>query len=151
MERIKSQLSAIPVSWKCPDIGKYKLSVDGYCKGNPTSVREGGILRDQNGHMIMAFTSYLGECSNNYTEIQAIKIGLKWCLDNDEIKSIQAIKAEGHIQFSHVFKEGKITADLIANLAEFKKSNSFFTTAINLPMQITSTSKNEEKGGQILE
>ncbi|WMV47110.1 hypothetical protein MTR67_040495 [Solanum verrucosum] len=57
-------------------------SVDGYCKGNPTSVGEGGILRDQNGHMIMAFTSYLGECSNNYTEIQAIKIELKWCLDN---------------------------------------------------------------------
>ncbi|KAK4731877.1 hypothetical protein R3W88_024865 [Solanum pinnatisectum] len=95
--------------------------------------------------MIMAFASYLGECSNNHAEIQAIKIGLKWCLDNDEIKSIQAMKAEGHIQFSHIFKEGNPTADLIANLAEFKKSNSFFTAAINLPMQIISTSKNERK------
>lgn len=50
----------------------------------------------------MAFTSYLGVCSNNYAEIQAIKIGLKWCLDNgfrstswllrDEIKKIEAMK-----------------------------------------------------------
>lgn len=42
------------------------------------SAGAGGILRDHNGHMVMAFTSYLGECSNNYAGIQAIK----WCLDN---------------------------------------------------------------------
>ncbi|WMV55670.1 hypothetical protein MTR67_049055 [Solanum verrucosum] len=126
--------------------------------------------------MIMAFAFYLGECSNNYAEIQAIKIGLKWCLDNGfrnliiesdslltihmingnistswllkyEIKKIQAMNAEGHIQFNHIFREGNSTADFLANLAEFKKYNSFFTTAINLPMQIISTLKNEKKRG----
>lgn len=29
VERIRPQLSIIPVSWKCPDIGKYKLNIDG--------------------------------------------------------------------------------------------------------------------------
>lgn len=132
-------------------------------------------MRDRNGHMIMAFASYLGECSNNCAEIQAMKIGLKWCLDNgfrnliiesdswltihmingnistswllkDEIKKIQAMKTNGQIEFNHILREGNSTADLLANLAEFHNSNSFFTAAVNLPIHIMSTLNNEEKG-----
>lgn len=58
-------------------------------------------------------------------------ISTSW-LFKDEIKKIQAMNAEGLIQFN--LQRRNSTANLLANLAEFKKYNSFFTTAINLPM-----------------
>ncbi|KAH0711931.1 hypothetical protein KY289_007890 [Solanum tuberosum] len=59
MDNIKPKLDIIPVWWSRPNLGDFKLNVDGCSKGNPGSVGGGGILRNHLGHMIMAFTTYL--------------------------------------------------------------------------------------------
>ncbi|XP_075096253.1 uncharacterized protein LOC142174367 [Nicotiana tabacum] len=147
VDRIKPKLSIIPVLWNNPAFGEFKLNVDGCSKGNPGNAGGGGILRDHLGHMVMAFTVYLGCCSNNSAEVQASKTGMRLCLDHgfnkltiesdsllvlqmtkgeistawqirEEVKEIQAMNTDGQLQFTHTFREGNIPADLLANLAE---------------------------------
>lgn len=77
VDSIQPQLDITPVRWNKPDFGEFKLNVDGCFKGNSGNAGGGGILRDHLGHMIMAFTVYLGCTTNNSAEVQAIKIRLK--------------------------------------------------------------------------
>lgn len=173
VDRIKRMLSIIPVIWNNPTFGEFKLNVDGCSKGNPGNAGGGGILRDHLGHMVMAFTVYLGCCSNNSAEVQASKTGMRLCLDHgfnkltiesdsllvlqmikgeistawqirEEVKEIQAMNTDGQFQFTHTFREGNIPADLLANLAERDRKKQFFIGAINMPRQITSSVKNDE-------
>lgn len=41
-----------------------------------------GILRDQHGAMVFAYTIPLGHGSNNQAEIQAVTSGIQWCLQH---------------------------------------------------------------------
>ncbi|OIS97451.1 putative ribonuclease h protein [Nicotiana attenuata] len=100
---IKPQLHILPVRWNKPSVGEFKLNVDGCSKGNPGNAGCGGVLRDHLGRLIMAFTVYLGSCSNNSAEAQAIKTGVRWCLDHgfnrltvesDSLVVIQMIRGE---------------------------------------------------------
>ena len=47
---------------------------------NPGKLGGGGILRDKEGKQLMAFTTPLGEGTNNKDEIQATIFGLTWNL-----------------------------------------------------------------------
>lgn len=175
VDKIKPQLNIILVRWNKLAIEDLKLNIDGCSKGNPGNAGGGGILRYHLGHMIMEFTIYLGCCSNSYAEAQAIKTGLRWCLDHgfnmvtiesdsflmiqiikgnittswhikDEISEIQAMNLVGHFQFDHTFREGNIPAELLSNLVVLDRKNIFFTEAIGLPRQIISPMKNDEIG-----
>ncbi|KAK6798142.1 hypothetical protein RDI58_005844 [Solanum bulbocastanum] len=44
------------------------LSIRRCSKGNPGTSGGGGCLRDHNGILVMAFRSFLGNCTNNFTE-----------------------------------------------------------------------------------
>ncbi|XP_041001580.1 uncharacterized protein LOC121247270 [Juglans microcarpa x Juglans regia] len=69
------------VAWQKPAQGWLKLNTDGSSLGNPGSSGVGGIIRNDRGHMVHAFNSYIGFGSSNRTGLLAILQGLKACKD----------------------------------------------------------------------
>lgn len=49
------------VKWKRPPNQWIKINLDGSELCNPRRIRAGGILRDQTGKLLMAFTNPIGE------------------------------------------------------------------------------------------
>ncbi|CAI9785060.1 unnamed protein product [Fraxinus pennsylvanica] len=49
--------------------GWYKLNTDGCCLGNPGICGAGGNIRNEKGDIVIAFTEYLGEGTNNGAEL----------------------------------------------------------------------------------
>lgn len=62
-----------------PKQGKLKLNIDGASTKNPGKEGCGGIVRNENSEVFIAFSKNLGECTNNYVEMSALKIGLLIC------------------------------------------------------------------------
>ena len=67
----RPSLTIKPVIWEKPPSSWIKVNTDGSSSlGNQTS-GIGGIVRDGNGDLIMAFSKKLHFCTNNQAEIQA--------------------------------------------------------------------------------
>lgn len=66
--------------WRLPPVGKLKFDIDGSSLGNPGLVGCGGILRDDGGNFNFSFSLHLGEESNVFAEVMALKQGLLYCL-----------------------------------------------------------------------
>ncbi|XP_060212219.1 uncharacterized protein LOC132639840 [Lycium barbarum] len=147
----------------------------GFSKGNPGSAGGGGIIRDQTGSMIQAFTEYYGQSSNNIAEANAMLKGIKiylnaglsnivveskslWLINiiNEKldppwqikqiIEQITSITSAGNFTFAHIFREGNFTADLLANMRENSKSFSIFTEATFPPLKVRASMKLEFDG-----
>lgn len=143
MERLTPVVQSIIVRWSNPEDGWGKLNVDG-CKGNPGAAGGGGIIRNHAGHMIMAFASFYGICSNNVAEAKAILQGMRMCIDNgfpkiivesdsmimvviinrkssvpwqihSIINQIWSLMHIGSFLFVQIFREGNGIADQMAN------------------------------------
>ncbi|KAH0660308.1 hypothetical protein KY289_029056 [Solanum tuberosum] len=67
------------VKWIKPPARWVKINTDGSALSNPGRIGAGGILRDQNGEMLLAFVTRLGE-GNNQAEIGAAIFGMTWVL-----------------------------------------------------------------------
>ncbi|KAK4343181.1 hypothetical protein RND71_038997 [Anisodus tanguticus] len=80
-------ISSFPVYWRRLQGEQFKLNTDG------SSVREikkdgpGGIIRDHDGELILAYSESLEYCSKNLAEIKAEQIGLHYC-SNLRLKNI---------------------------------------------------------------
>jgi ribonuclease HI len=59
---------------------KVKLFSDGACRGNPGIGGAGAVLVDDSGHVLWEGSQYLGQCTNNIAEYQALILGLKGAL-----------------------------------------------------------------------
>lgn len=55
------------------------VNVNGASRGNPGHAGCGGILREHNCSVLMAFSEYLGTESNNFAEMSALYTGLIMC------------------------------------------------------------------------
>ncbi|OIT30842.1 hypothetical protein A4A49_27518 [Nicotiana attenuata] len=75
------QTSSITVRWLRPPAQIVKLNSDGSCTNGQCG--GGGIIRNQEGKFIMAYSIPLGEGTSNYAEAEALLFGLKWCADRD--------------------------------------------------------------------
>ncbi|KAL0421675.1 UNVERIFIED_CONTAM: hypothetical protein Slati_3190400 [Sesamum latifolium] len=64
-------------NWKKPTNGWWKLNCDGASKGNPGPSGAGGLIRDSNGRMIIAFADFLEEHTNTYAELYAVVRGIQ--------------------------------------------------------------------------
>ncbi|PHT45576.1 hypothetical protein CQW23_14734 [Capsicum baccatum] len=82
IENLKSRINIKCLRWRRPISGRFKLNTDGCSKKNPKSAGGCGVLRDENGQMIMAYSEYYGECSNNIVDSKAILCGITWCMKN---------------------------------------------------------------------
>ncbi|XP_015170859.1 uncharacterized protein [Solanum tuberosum] len=136
IERVNPVLNINFIKWRKPPDNYLKLNTDGCSKGNPGEAGGGGILRDHQGNINMAFQTYFGNCSNNMAEGLAILKGLQWCVTNhlhnviiktnfmimkgknvmmwqmqDIVMQIIKIMKEDNFQINHCFRE---VADALA-------------------------------------
>ncbi|KAH0661517.1 hypothetical protein KY284_026448 [Solanum tuberosum] len=68
------------VIWIKPPNQWVKINTDGSALSNPGRIGAGGILRDQDGEMLLAFATPMGEGTNNQAEIGAAIFGMTWLL-----------------------------------------------------------------------
>ncbi|KAL2227910.1 UNVERIFIED_CONTAM: putative ribonuclease H protein [Sesamum indicum] len=134
------------VKWTKPELGWIKINTDGASKGNPGRAGAGGIARDEEGAVILAFYEVLGETNNTFAEVFALFKALQLC-QTENIPRIwievdancilhlvqQSEKAHWplkhmltHIRLmlkkveykiTHIYREGNKAADYLANLA----------------------------------
>lgn len=80
--------SVLTIKWLTPKPGFIKLNIDGCSKGNPGPSGAGGIIRNEQGQMIIAFAMPLGNMSNNLAEAPALKNGIELCISKG-IKNLE--------------------------------------------------------------
>ncbi|KAK4707461.1 hypothetical protein R3W88_033008 [Solanum pinnatisectum] len=68
------------VQWIRPQNEWVKINTDGSALSNPGTIGAGGIIRNQNGELILAFSTPAGEGTNNQARWAAI-LGLSWCVN----------------------------------------------------------------------
>ncbi|KAH0646373.1 hypothetical protein KY285_024978 [Solanum tuberosum] len=80
IENLKLRINIKCLRWSKPSPGTFKLNTDGCSKENPGSAGGEGVLRDDKGQIIMAYSEYYGNCSNNVVETKAVLYGVhnKW-------------------------------------------------------------------------
>ncbi|OMO53069.1 Integrase, catalytic core [Corchorus capsularis] len=64
------------MSWEAPNIGWLKFNVDGSARGKPGLAGIGGILRDENGKILLKFSKAIKTAESNEAEVCAIKEAL---------------------------------------------------------------------------
>lgn len=79
MNMAKQHISSMVVKWNPPRNVFVKLKSDGCSKGNPGPAGGGGIIRNDQGKMIMAYAAPLGCMTNNMVGVMALKTGINWC------------------------------------------------------------------------
>ncbi|KAF7827592.1 reverse transcriptase [Senna tora] len=148
-----SAKTGITVKWGKPRPGLLKLNTDGSSLGNPGPAGFGGLFRDENGRWICGFSSHLGNRTNMFAELSAIKHGLniainrgflRFVVDADCLEAINLIM-EGDISthhlgviisdirmlrsrfevisFNHVFREVNHCVDALAKLGTSSNEN----------------------------
>ena len=80
-ERCVHDIKVNMVNWIRPQDQWLKVNTDGSAITNPCRLGAGGILRDKNGRLVMAFTTPLGEGTNNKDEIEEAIFGLTWAIE----------------------------------------------------------------------
>ncbi|CAA3015249.1 ribonuclease h [Olea europaea subsp. europaea] len=102
--RIKAPFS---VGCSPPHNDSFKLNIDGRSRGNPGQTGYGGVLRDDQGLVILCFRHHLGVGSNTYLEVMELRMGLEYCyLLNTEQVVIEGL-------FRNIWAEVMIIADYI--------------------------------------
>lgn len=64
MDRLKPTTKRIQVKWERPTIGRLKVNTDGSYLVDSNKEGIGGVVRDHQGELIMAFAISV-ECNNN--------------------------------------------------------------------------------------
>ncbi|XP_015084239.1 uncharacterized protein LOC107027648 [Solanum pennellii] len=80
-ERCFHNIKVCMVTWFKPPDQWIKINTDGSALTNEGKIGAGGIIRDKEGKMVMAFSTPLGEGSNNKAEIEAALFGLTWAFE----------------------------------------------------------------------
>ncbi|XP_016496731.2 uncharacterized protein LOC107815630 [Nicotiana tabacum] len=79
IEKLKPMQSWSQVLWSTPNHGYIKVNTDGSYIRENNKAGIGGIVRNNNGDLIMAFSKDV-QCDNNNTaEALAAEFGMKWC------------------------------------------------------------------------
>ncbi|XP_070031694.1 uncharacterized protein [Nicotiana tomentosiformis] len=144
-ESYKPYVVSRRVTWHLPNAGWVKCNSDGASKGNPCPSSYGYCIRDSSGDLLYAEAIDIGHTTNIVAEVKGILHGLLYCVDKQlhplimetdslvmktiiegewecpwtiraDVKKIKEIKNNYNVLFQHVFREGNVVADLLANL-----------------------------------
>ena len=69
-------VNVLTVRWRCPFQAVVKLNLDGCSRGNPGRSGGGGLFRDSDGRLLLAFSCYFGEMTSLQAEIKALLHGV---------------------------------------------------------------------------
>lgn len=83
-----------------PPKGYLKYNIDGASKGNLGTAGFGGVLRDEEGSIIVIFHSHLGRATNNMAELMALEQCLEFLTQNHGSNVI--IEADSEITINSV-------------------------------------------------
>ena len=61
-------------------MGELKLNTDGSSRGNPGRPGGGGVLRDGEGKLLLAFSTFVGSCTSIQAEARALLFGVNLCI-----------------------------------------------------------------------
>ena len=89
LKKAKS-MQVLSLAWAPPPASYVKLNIDGSSSGNPGNSSGEGIIRDQHGHVLSAFSSFYGFRTNMQAEAMALLEGLHLCIS----LGMQYIKVE---------------------------------------------------------
>ncbi|KAL3514289.1 hypothetical protein ACH5RR_027006 [Cinchona calisaya] len=150
------------VNWSAPPVNYFKLNTDRVSRGNPGLAARGGAIRDLNGKLVAAFSSfYNGIHSNLFAKLMALLEGIQLCQKLElqkvviEVDSMMALNLitkkvkstwlldclaqliQQHLSIIdfialHIFREGNKLADLLANIGCDEKCNRLYDSS-NLP------------------
>jgi ribonuclease HI len=79
---LTSRQPSNPTTWTPPPTGFIKINFDGASKGNPGPAGFGAILRNSNGEILYLVAGFMGENTNNVTELTGLLRGLQEATDN---------------------------------------------------------------------
>ncbi|KAH0686197.1 hypothetical protein KY289_016965 [Solanum tuberosum] len=75
-ENYKITISSLMVCWNKPSDDTWKLNTDGSFMKVLNKAGDGGIVRNKNGDLVMAFAYPVHFCTNNFSEAYAALIGI---------------------------------------------------------------------------
>lgn len=148
-----------------PPVGKVKLNSDGASRCNPGPSVGGDVIRDSNGNILYAYSSFLGHNSNMVAEARALYQGIIWlsshghmgaivemdskvlldCLTGRAsppwkcwyfIRAILHINESMHFIFQHCYREANQVADSLANLGCDQGADSDYYDLHSLPHHV---------------
>lgn len=129
------------VYWNPPNSGVIKLNTDGAFMPNSSEAACGGLMRDSERRILLAFESYLGTSSILEAELKGVWMGLSLCKENDWnivclesdskialhliqsdntifnwkvcslVEKIKKLSMEIQVTAQHLFREGNKAAD----------------------------------------
>ncbi|XP_059277807.1 uncharacterized protein LOC132031987 [Lycium ferocissimum] len=163
MENAVNQKSAISVRWIKPPSMMAKLNSDGSSKDGQCG--GGGLIRDNQGNFIFAYSFNLGQGTSNMAEASALLYGLKWCANNGinlvwgetdslllvkcikrewkppwkiakEIQQIQNLVEENGFNISHWFREANKPADKLASFSHSTNGIQVFNSFSVVPRSV---------------
>jgi ribonuclease HI len=147
------------VQWLPPPSGIVKLNTDGSARDGLSS--GAGVIRDDAGSVLRAFSSFYGEGTNTEAETRALQEGLQMCsemgltavlVESDSEYVVRCIQGDyspthsiiyrirrcrrllqGLGTISHVFREANSVADLLAAEAYSHRDRFIYHTLGSLP------------------
>ncbi|KAL6189533.1 hypothetical protein ACLB2K_040921 [Fragaria x ananassa] len=151
------------VLWQPPFFPWIKVNTDGLAKGNPGPAACGGVFRDASGGFLGSFCHSLGWKTSFYSELYAVILAIEiahdkgWVylwLESDSVSVVACFSSRSfsppwnlrvrwnnclsiirqmNFRCSHIFREGNMVADKMANLG---LSNASFTWYDNPPTEL---------------
>ncbi|GAA0162881.1 hypothetical protein LIER_18881 [Lithospermum erythrorhizon] len=137
------------VFWSRPDIGKYTLNIDGSFRNGEAGI--GGIIRNEEGHMVYALGFYKAAASALEAKIMATFEVLRWCTTrsfselqvatdsmmlvkmvqeqrtqwrwNNVIASINHLMQVSRSKLKHIWREKNMVTDALAKLSFKERAN----------------------------
>ncbi|KAK6791450.1 hypothetical protein RDI58_010531 [Solanum bulbocastanum] len=79
IEKCTHETKVTMVQWTKPPDKWVKVNTDRSDLCNPGRIGAGGIIRNPNGELLLAFSTPLGDGTNNQAEVEAAILGLSWC------------------------------------------------------------------------
>lgn len=150
----------IQVIWKFPSRA-LKLNTNGSSRGNPGPSSGGGVLRNESGLVLFAFSEFFGLKTNLQAEAQALLLGLCIChqldisnviVECDSASLINMVCGKASIpwklkvvlkkierykfrikDYSHCYRQANCVADALANFAHSSQKFQMFSSAADLP------------------
>ncbi|WMV20142.1 hypothetical protein MTR67_013527, partial [Solanum verrucosum] len=157
------QRTFIRVKWLKPPRNFIKLNSDGSCVQG--SCGGGGLIRDNQGNMMFAYSLGLGQGTSNMAEARALLYGLKWCVsrgydrvwgETDSLLLVkcingvwrtpwrldkliqeahQIVESHGFI-ISHCFREANKPTDILASRSYSVDAIHEFNSFSDLPREV---------------
>ncbi|KAK4376083.1 hypothetical protein RND71_006760 [Anisodus tanguticus] len=98
----------------------------------------GGIVRKENGEMIMTFSKSINLSTNNACELQAALYGIEWCHGNSnfhiilEMDSLMVIR-DMDCEVRHCFREANAVANSLARYATIGDIHEIYSREDDMP------------------